>query len=123
MPVVQDSRRAPVVALLAGVLIAACSGCNSGEETAAGVIQAQPPTAVRLVDCGDWREAGPKDRARMVAALRKFAGGLTGSPGGHGATLKTDDAYKLFDSYCANDFADGFKLYKLYTRAAAFSGE
>jgi hypothetical protein len=30
-------------------------------------------------------------------------------------------AYKLFQNYCANFFARGFKLYKLYERAAAFT--
>jgi hypothetical protein len=31
-------------------------------------------------------------------------------------------AYKVLESYCANSFARGFKLYKLYERAAAFVG-
>ena len=36
--------------------------------------------------------------------------------------LDDEKAYDLFDSYCENEFARGFKLYKLYARAAAFSG-
>jgi len=31
-------------------------------------------------------------------------------------------AYKVLESYCKNYFARGFKLYKLYERAAAFVG-
>jgi hypothetical protein len=76
---------------------------------------------VRLVDCGDWRGADPGERSQTVSAVRKFAGGPAGgSPGAHGATLEDDAAYELFDSYCAQGFARGFKLYKLYTRAASF---
>ena len=53
--------------------------------------------------------------------LRDFAGGPTGSPAGHGNVLSDKRAYELLENWCANDFARGFKLYKLYTRAAAFS--
>ena len=75
---------------------------------------------VRLADCTDWKEADLKQRYATIEALRRFAGGPTGSPGGRGATLEDDEAYKLFESYCANDFASAFKLYRLYTRAASF---
>jgi hypothetical protein len=33
------------------------------------------------------------------------------------------DAYNLFNRYCEHEFARGFKLYKLYERAAAFTGQ
>ncbi|MGH2980557.1 MAG: hypothetical protein ACRDKV_00750 [Solirubrobacterales bacterium] len=52
--------------------------------------------------------------------LRDFAGGPTGSPAGHGAVLEDERAYDVLENWCENDFARGFKLYKLYTRAAAF---
>jgi hypothetical protein len=41
-----------------------------------------------------------------------------------GQPINLDDqqAYDLLNSYCEADFARGFKLYKLYPRAAAFSG-
>jgi hypothetical protein len=75
---------------------------------------------VRLVDCADWRAADGEQRVAMIAALREFAGGPSGSPGGRGATLPDDDARRLFDNYCAESFATHFKLYKIYTRAASF---
>jgi hypothetical protein len=37
-----------------------------------------------------------------------------------GATLPNDKAYDLFEGACRPDFSKRFKLYKLYTRAAAF---
>ena len=35
--------------------------------------------------------------------------------------LPDDKAVKLFDRACKQTYARGFKLYKLYNRAAAFS--
>jgi len=36
--------------------------------------------------------------------------------------LEDGRAYELLQNYCANYLARGFKLYKLYERAAAFLG-
>ena len=41
---------------------------------------------------------------------------------GTGAVLEDERAYELIDHACHVSFAQGFKLYKLYERAAAFSG-
>jgi hypothetical protein len=59
-----------------------------------------------------------------VIKLREFAGGPVGSSAGiqNGPVLDDDSAYRLLQNYCAKPFARGFKLYKLYTRAAAFIG-
>jgi hypothetical protein len=76
---------------------------------------------IRLADCTDWRRADVGQRLGTVHELRDFAGGPVGSPAGHGNVLDDKRAYELFQSYCARYFARGFKLYKLYTRAAAFS--
>ena len=40
----------------------------------------------------------------------------------NGPVLDDERAYNLLQGYCANRFARGFKLYKLYERAAAFVG-
>jgi hypothetical protein len=60
----------------------------------------------------------------MVISLRKFGGGPVGSSGGiqRGPVLNDGRAYTLLENYCRNDFALGFKLYKLYERAAALTG-
>jgi hypothetical protein len=76
--------------------------------------------SVRVYDCEAWRSAGHRERLDAVDAIERFAGGPSDSPGGHGQTLSDEDAYSLFESYCKQDFATKFKLYKLYTRAAAF---
>jgi hypothetical protein len=61
-----------------------------------------------------------RERQGTVRALREFAGGRSGSPAGRGATLDDRKAYEVLEAYCERDFARHFKLYKLYTRAAAF---
>jgi hypothetical protein len=80
--------------------------------------------SIRSANCSDW-ERGPVDQRRStVIRLRKFAGGPIGSSAGiqNGPVLNDERAYDLLQSYCANRFARGFKLYKLYERAAAFIG-
>jgi hypothetical protein len=37
--------------------------------------------------------------------------------------LDDKQAYELFNNYCKEDLARGFKLYRLYERAAAFTGQ
>ena len=99
--------------------LAACGGSGSGQPAAEqGADLGQPPS---LADCSDWRQANVRERYGTIRQIRDFAGGPVGSvPGGHGATLPDDRAYKLFERWCGNGYARGFKLYKLYTRAAAF---
>ena len=99
----------------------ALSGClGSGSSDQAPAAGARIGVPIRLANCSDWRKASPREREGTVDAIRGFAGGPAGPPGGHGATLPDDDAYQLFESYCRNDLARNFTLYRLYTRAAAF---
>ena len=107
--------------LLAGTVLSGCLGFGSGRSTEpqGGARLAQP---LRTLNCADWQRAGPSERQRALRQLRKFASGPVGSPAGHGAALDDDKAYRLLDNYCANDFAQHFLLYRLYTRAAAFDG-
>jgi hypothetical protein len=92
-----------------------------GGDGQAGVQETRFSQPTQLVQCRDWNEADPRERAGTLDALERFAGGPTGSPGGHGRTLDDDRAYELFDRWCERPYARGFRLYKLYTRAAAFS--
>ena len=58
-----------------------------------------------------------------VATLAGREGNNASEPSGSGAVLDDEKAYELFNNYCKEDFARGFKLYKLYERAAAFAGQ
>jgi hypothetical protein len=112
-----------IAAALAIVCAAVAAGCGASSPNS-GTPQVQGPqinVPLRLADCTDWNKSDVSQRLGTVGALRAFAGGPTGSPAGHGNTLPDKRAYDLLQNYCGNFFARGFKLYKLYTRAAAFS--
>jgi hypothetical protein len=101
-------------------VLSGCLGSGSGGQ--APNAGARIGVSARFVDCADWRKSTPSERADIVDALRRFAGGPTGTPGLEGAKLPDDKAYQLFENECHSGFARHFKLYKLYTRAASFGG-
>jgi hypothetical protein len=117
---VHHAARAQVAAVaLTGV---ALSGCLGGDPSGGRPVNAgaRIGTPLTLANCSDWRKATPSERDGTVRALRSFAGGPVGGDSRRrGATLDDDRAYEVLDNYCRADFARGFKLYKLYTRAAA----
>ena len=93
-------------------------GDDSGDEGAGG--ESRLGTRIELATCADWRRADPRERADTIEAISAFAGGPAGRGRGRGATLDDDRAYEVFERQCRHDFAAAFKLYKVYTRAAAF---
>jgi hypothetical protein len=118
-------RIAAPAALIALLLLAGCgSGSGSQRRIDVGPTVGQP---INLADCSDWKQANTEQRLGTIHELKNFAGGPVvgnsgSSPSGTGAVLDDKQAYDLFNSYCKESFARGFKLYKLYERAAAFSG-
>jgi hypothetical protein len=78
---------------------------------------------INLADCRDWNDGSVEERLGTIAQIREFTGGPVSGTEARGRTLSEERAYQLFENYCENEFARGFKLYKLYGRAAAFSGE
>ncbi len=101
------------------VVLGGCFDDDSGEGSpAAGARLAAP---VRLANCRDWNRGTIRERQGTIEGIREFAGAEIPGTGGRGATLPDDRAYDLFQNYCKHDFARGFKLYKLYARAAAFT--
>jgi hypothetical protein len=120
--VVHHAARAAVAAALSALALSACGGGDSaaGQADLGGGPRIGAPT--QLVKCAHWQKADVRERYGTIELLRDFAGGPTGSPGGHGATIEDDEAYDLFERWCGRSYAAGFKLYKLYTRAAAFGG-
>jgi hypothetical protein len=114
-----------VVLFVAAALIAGCGGGSSTEpQVGVGPNVGQP---ISLADCNDWNQANTEQRLGTITQLKDFAGGpIVGnnasSPSGRGAVLDDKDAYNLFNGWCSQSYAHGFKLYKLYERAAAFRG-
>jgi hypothetical protein len=121
-------RRLPAVAgicaLAAGIVVGCGSGSSTQPQVDVGPNVGQP---ISLADCNDWNQANTEQRLGTIKELKGFAGGpVVGNsataPSGTGSVLDDKAAYNLFDNYCKEPFARGFKLYKLYERAAAFTG-
>jgi hypothetical protein len=100
------------------------AGCGDSEDasdsgsSALGSPEVQ--TTARETDCTDWNAATVEERQIIVGSIAEFeGGGPTGTPG---RTLPNGQAYEVFERFCENDYASAFKLYKIYVRAAAFSG-
>jgi hypothetical protein len=122
------SRRAAAIvsAIVAAAVIAACGGGSSTQpQVDVGPNVGQ---SIALADCHDWNQANTEQRLGTIHQIRDFAGGpIVGnnasSPSGTGPVLDDKDAYNLFNGWCSQDYARGFKLYHLYQRAAAFTGQ
>jgi hypothetical protein len=115
----------PVAALICcTALLAGCGAASNPKATAVVNAPAGVGESIRLDNCANWNRGTLAQRRATVAQLSKFAGGPVGSSAGikRGAVLSDGRAYELFQRYCAKPFARGFKLYKLYTHAAAFVG-
>lgn len=81
-----------------------------GVETAGSVVQ--------LVECRDWNAATPEQKLATIEDVRSQ---LSRTDTGIDSPALTDDeALEVFDSGCEPEWAQGFRLYKLYARAAGF---
>lgn len=109
-----------MTALLAAAALAA--GCGGGTNTGRNFFE-----PINLADCHDWNRANLQQRQATLKQLKDFAGGpvvgnSASAPAGRGSVLSDEQASDLFDNYCKAKFARGFKLYRLYGRAAGFAG-
>jgi hypothetical protein len=114
-----------VLALICCIaLLGGCGGSSSSKEPTEELPRAPGVGSVKSADCRDWKRGTVEQRRSTVVQLRKFAGGPVGSSAGiqNGPVLDDGRAYRVLASYCKRYFARGFKLYKLYERAAAFVG-
>jgi hypothetical protein len=110
-------------ALLISILVlgvTALAGCGGGNSSSGEKAELRDP--INLADCRDWNAGNREERLGTIHGIRDFVGEPVPGTSGRGATLTDDQAYRLFEGWCSNEFARGFKLYKLYARAAAFSG-
>ena len=123
-----SSRRRTLAAVLI-VASAAVAGCGGGPNTQPQVdVGPNVGQPIALADCHDWEQANVEQRLGTIHQIRDFAGGPVvgnnaSSPSGTGSVLDDKDAYNLFNGWCSKSFARGFKLYHLYQRAAAFTGQ
>jgi hypothetical protein len=119
----------PAAILTALGIAALVAGCGGGSGTQPQVdVGPQVGQSIALADCNDWNQANTEQRLGTIQQIKDFAGGPVvgnnaSSPSGTGSVLDDKQAYNLFNNWCQHDFARGFKLYKLYERAAGFAGQ
>jgi hypothetical protein len=115
----------PAAALICCVaLLSGCGSSSPSKTRVAGNSTRGVGASISLDNCTDWQRGTIAQRRDTVLELREFAGSPVGSSTGiqNGPVIGDGRAYKLFQSFCVNHFARGFKLYKLYERAAALIG-
>lgn len=71
-----------------------------------------------LVECRDWNEATPEQQVATIADVRSQIN-LEDS-GVEAPALTDSEAQEVFDDACRPAWAGGFRLYKIYARAAGF---
>jgi hypothetical protein len=105
--------------LIAGAL-AGCGGDASEQETPAqGVGEPVGGSVAALAQCRDWNAGTEAEKQATIADIRSSL--TPQSQQESGTSLSDERAYELFEHSCTEDWAQGFELYKLYARAAAFA--
>ena len=124
-PLTRGACHAAAVAI--ALLLGACGGSDDGPRKPDPA--ARPATLpanfnINQFSCADWRRADEPTRRYVIRELRNIAKGQVTGTGvrGRGPALPDDQAYRLFESYCRERYAQAFILYKLYGHAAAFTG-
>lgn len=92
----------------------------AGDETpedADPVGQLRVGSAAPLADCSAWKAGTVEEKQATIESLRQAV-----SPTRSSEPVMSDDlAFEILESQCAPEYADGFRLYKLYARAAPFA--
>jgi hypothetical protein len=105
--------------LIGGALVG-CGGDATGSSPSAKAVGDPVAGSVAaLAQCRDWNAGTEAEKQATIADIRSSL--TPQSQEESGTSLSDERAYKLFEHACAEEFAQGFKLYKLYARAAAFA--
>lgn len=119
-------RRLAAVALATCTLVlGACGGDDASEQerflpgnprSGSGAL-----SGAAQANCKQWNDASFRQRQQVVEQLGKISnrGNYPGQPG---VKLPDDEAYDVLERACVPKYAMSFRLYKIYTRALAFSG-
>lgn len=115
-----------IAALIAATAAAAAlSGCgeNASEPKSSGtegVGQVRAGSSAALAQCSDWVTATEEQQQQTIDDIYNQLN-QAGADGPTPDYADDDEARQFFDSACSNDYARGFRLYKIYARSAAFS--
>ena len=117
-------RLAAVIAVAA--IAAAIAGCGEEEPVTTtgygteGVGMVRAGSSAALAQCSDWLVATDEQKQQTVDDIYNQLN-QAGADGPTPDIPDDADAHEFFDRACANDYAGGFRLYKIYARSAAFS--
>lgn len=111
--------RSALAVLAAGLV--AVAGCGDGTyQTAAQALGEEKSGSVApLVQCRDWVTGTEAEKLATIRDIRSqinLESATVETP-----PLSDDEAQEVFDSACSNKFAQSFRLYVLYSRAAGFA--
>ena len=107
------------VLAVAALTATACGNDPEPAEKAKPVGDVLVGSVAPLAQCADWRAGTRAERLATIDDIRKQVN-LQDS------AVKTPElsdkvAYRVLDATCRKPFAAGFRLYKLYARAASFA--
>lgn len=123
-------------ATIAGALVLAFAAVGCGSEEPAAEASPNLPEGVvdisgtepvgemtagsvaSLVECRDWNGATPEQQLATIADVRSQINLL--DSGIDAPALTDEEAQEMFDNSCEPTWAQGFRLYKLYARAAGW---
>jgi hypothetical protein len=105
--------------LIAGALVG-CGGSAAGQGPSTQAVgEAVGGSVAALAQCRDWNAGTEAEKQATIADIRSSL--TPQSQAESGTALSDARAYELFEHSCTEEWAQGFKLYKLYARAAAFA--
>ncbi len=110
-------RRGVPAALAAALALAACGG--GSEDEAKPVGDPLVGSVAPLAQCKDWSAGSREERLATIDDIREqvnLQDSAVKTP-----ELSDKAAYRVIDATCRKDFAAGFRLYKIYARAASFA--
>ena len=76
-------------------------------------------SVAQLAQCSDWNAGSRAERLATIADVRaqiNLRDGPVRTP-----ELSNEAAYRVLQNTCRNSFASGFRLYKIYAKAASFA--
>jgi hypothetical protein len=113
------SATALALVLIAGALVGCGGDATAQDPSVQGVGDQVGGSVASLAQCRDWNAGSEAEKQATIADIRSSL--TPQSQEESGTSLSDERAYELFEHSCTEEFAQGFKLYKLYARAAAFA--
>ena len=110
--------RAAVVALTVALVLSSC-GADSRSTDVEPVGEMLAGSVAPMATCSDWSAGTRVERLATIHDIRQqinLKDGAVQTP-----ELPDRAAYRIFRQTCRHRFAAGFRLYKLYARAASFA--